>query len=178
MGKDLQLQLGGRLVPDLPDLVQAKLPGQDDPLGPQLVPCPGGLVVDHTGLGGDVPLHMGGVGGGQSQGAHIGQDDGVHPQAVQIFQPLRQAGHLIVSGHGVAGNMDPDAPAVAELHRLLQCFRRKVAGKGAHAESSTGQIDRVCPIGGGHLKALHVAGRSQQFDLLSFHQDQPPIRAA
>ena len=28
------------------------------------------------------------------------------------------------------------------------------------------------------VKALHVAGRSQQFDLLSFHQDQPPIRAA
>ena len=166
VGKGLQLQLLGGLGPDLPDLVQGQLPGQDDPLGPQVVPGPGTLVVDHAGLGGDVPLHMGGVLPGQGEHPHVGQNHRVHPQAVQVLQPLRQAGCLLVPGHGVAGDVDPDALAVTQLHGGLQLLRAKIARKGAHAEGGAGQIDRVGPVSQGHLQPLHIPRRGQKLNFL------------
>ena len=81
-----------------------------------------------------------------------GQDDGVHAGALQKFQPLGQSGYLLVAGHGVAGDVDPHPPAVAELHRLTKLLRSEVAGEGAHAEHGPRQIDGVGPVGHRHLQ--------------------------
>ena len=171
MSEGLDLQFFGGLEADLPDLIKAQLPGQDHPAGSQVVPSGGRLVVDDAGLGRNVALDVGGVALGQSQGTHIGQDDGIHSHAVQILQPLREPGHLLIAGHGVAGHMDPHSLAVAQFHGGFQLFGGKIARKGAHTKHGTRQIDRVRSVGQSHLKPLHSSCRSQQFRF--FHIGSP-----
>ena len=165
MDKGLDLQILRCLVPDGPDLLQTQLTGQDDPAGAQVVPGPGRLIVADTGLGGDVPLAPGGVLPRQGKGPQVRHDQGVHPGVVQPLQMLRQAGHLVVPGHGVDGAVDPDAVVVGEGHRLGQLLRGEVAGKGPHAEAGARQIYRVRTVEHGHLQPLHVPRRSQQLRL-------------
>ena len=178
VGKGLDLQLLGSLLTDLPDLLQAQLPGQDDPVGAQLVPGPGGLVVDDAGLGGDVALDVGGVADGQGQHAHVGQDHRVHPGLVQVLQPLGQLGDFFIAGHGVAGHVDPHPLGVAQVHGGFQLLRAEVSGEGTHAEGISRQIDGVGPVGQGHAQALHVPGRGQKLWFFSNHNGSslPPKR--
>jgi len=172
----LQLQRRGGLGPDLPDLVQGQLPGQDHPAGPQLIPGGRRLVVGDAGLGGDVGLHAGGVLFQQGEHPHVGQDGGVHPCRLEELQPLRQAGRLVVAGHGVAGDVDGHSPAVAQLHGLPELLGGEVAREGAHTEIGARQIDGVGPVGQGHAQALHVPGRGEQFDCFLSHFDTAPVR--
>ena len=164
MGKHLDLQIRGRLGPDFSDFLQRQLPGQDHPAGSQAVPGPGGLIVDDAGLGGDVALDVGGVPLCQGQHPHIGQNHRVHPQLLQVLQPLRQAGRLPVPGHGVAGDVDAHPVGAAQRHGLFQLPGGEIAGKGAHPEGISRQIDGVRPIGHRHLQPLHVARRGKQFE--------------
>ena len=161
MGEGLDLQALGGLGPDLGDLPQVQLPGQDDPVGAQLVPGGGRLVVDDAGLGGDVDLHVGGVLLGQTQNAHIRQDDGGDPRLLQQLQPLGQTGHLIVAGHGVAGHVGIHPVGPAEGNGLFHLLRGEVPGEGAHAEGGARQVDGIGTIGHSHLQPFPVPGRGQ-----------------
>ena len=161
MGKGLDLQLLGGLGANFRDLLQGKLPGQDDPVGPQVVPGPGGLVVDDAGLGADVDLHRGGIAFGQGQHPHVGQDDGGDAALLQKGQPLGQAGHLVVAGHGVARNVQVHPLRPAKLGSFGQLFPGEVPRKGAHAKGVPRQIDRIRPIGQSHLQPLPVPCRGQ-----------------
>ena len=161
VGEGLDLQALGGLGPDLGDLPQVQFPGQDDPVSTQLVPGGGRLVVDNAGLGGDVDLHVGGVLLGQTQHTHIRQDDGGDPRLLQQLQPLRQTGHLIVAGHGVAGHVGIHSVGLAEGNGLFHLLGGKIPGEGAHTEGGTRQVDGVSPVGHCHLQAFPVPGRGQ-----------------
>ena len=164
--ESLQLQCVWGFGADKRDLVQGELTGQDHPACAKLMPSPGGLVVGHAGLGGDVGLHGRGIALQQGEHPHVGQDDGVHPQVLEVFHPFRQTADLVVAGHGVARHMDGHAPPVAERHRLAQLVRGEVSGKGAHAEVQSGQIDRVGPVGQGHAQPLHIPRGGEEFHAL------------
>ena len=176
MGEDLNLQLWGRLGANFPNLLQGQLPGQDHPAGPQVVPGPGGLVVDDAGLGGDVGLDMGGVLFRQGQDPHVSQNDGIHPQLLQVLQPLGQTAGLPVPGHGVAGGVDPDPVGPAQRQGGFQLLGGEIAGKGPHPEGVPRQIDGVGTVGHRHLQPLHVPRRGQEFDFVHGISPLPHLR--
>ena len=167
-GLDLQVRRG--LVPDGADFLQTQLPGQDHPAGPQVVPGPGGLVVADAGLGGDVPLTPGGVLPRHGKGPQVRHDQGVHPGVRQPFQVLRQAGRLVVPGHGIDGAVDPDAVAVGKGHRLGQRLIGEVPRKGPHPKAGARQIHCVRAIEHGHFQPLHVPRRGQQLRLVPLNR--------
>ena len=167
-GLDLQVRRG--LVPDGADFLQTQLPGQDHPAGPQVVPGPGGLVVADAGLGGDVPLTPGGVLPRHGKGPQVRHDQGVHPGVRQPFQVLRQAGRLVVPGHGLDGAVDPDAVAVGKGHRLGQRLIGEVPRKGPHPKAGARQIHCVRAIEHGHFQPLHVPRRGQQLRLVPLNR--------
>ncbi len=163
--KRLQLQRPGGPRPDLPDLLQAQLPGQNHPPGPQLVPGQGGLVVGHAGLGGDVAVTPGGVPPRQGKGPHVRHNQRIHPGAVQDLQPRREAVRLPVAGHGVDGHMDPDPVLMGKADRPGQLLPGEVSRKGAHPEALPGQIHRIRAVEHRHAQALHVPRRRQELRL-------------
>ena len=171
MGKGLDLQGRRGLGPDFRDLLQGQLPGQDHPVGPQIVPGPGRLIAHNAGLGADVNLNRRGIPLGQGQHPHISQDHGGDAAVLQPRQPLGQPVHLLVSGHGVAGHVEGHPPAAAQVRRPAELLRGKVSREGAHAEGVPRQIDCVRPIGHGHLQPLPVPRGGQQFQL-SLHGHQ------
>ena len=107
-------------------------------------------------------LHIGRVPLAQRQHAHIGGDHRVHSQRLQLDQEVRQAVHLPVAGHGVAGDMDADAVALAQRHSLRKLLRGKIPRKGPHSKVPASQVDRVRAIGHGHAQPFHIARRRQQ----------------
>ena len=171
----LQLQVRRRLVPDLPDLGKAQLPGQDHPFGPQVVPGAGADVVGHTGLGTHVALTAGGVLPRQGEGSHVRQDQGVHPGLLELLQVGRKAGYLMVSGHGVHRDMDPNAVAVGKGHRPWQLLRGEVPGEGAHAKGRPRQVYGVGPVEHRHPQPLKIPRRGQQLRLCSLSHGSPPL---
>ena len=50
------------------------------------------------------------------------------------FQMFRQAGNLIIAGHGIDGAVNPDAVAVGKSHSHRQFFGGEISRKGTHAE--------------------------------------------
>ena len=113
---------------------------------------------------------MGRVALGHAEHAQVGHNDRIHPDAVQKFQKLRNGLHLPVAGHGVAGDVDIHAVAVAQGHRLLQLLAVKVSSKGPHTKLPARQIDGIGPVGYGHPQPLHIPRRGQKLDLLSLHR--------
>ena len=163
VGEGLNLQLPGGFGPDLRDLRQAQLPGQNHPVRPQVVPGGGGLIVYDAGLGADVDFDGGSVLLGQGQHPHVRQDHGGDPRLLQQLQPLGQAGYLVVPGHGVAGDVAVHPVGFAVGRRFLQFFRGEIPREGAHAEGSSRKVHGVGPVGHGHLQPLPVSGGGQQF---------------
>ena len=163
--KGLHLQPTGGLGAELRYLVQRQLPGQNHPAGPQLVPHPGHLIVGDARLGGHMHLDMGRVPLAQIQHIHPAGDHRVRADGVQILQVLRQLGRLAVAGHGVAGDVDPDALPVGRLHRLGQPLPVEVSGKGPHPEGAARQIHRVRAVGQRHVQPLPVPRGGEQLRL-------------
>ena len=171
MGEGLQLQVPGGFGPDLGDLRKAQLPGQDHPVRPQIVPGPGGLVVGHAGLGAHVDLHGGGIALGQGQHPHIRQDHRGDPALLQQFQPGGEGGHLLVAGHGVAGDVEIRPLLPAQGGGPGQVLLGEVPREGPHPEGVPCQVHRIRPVGQGHFQPLPVPRRGQQFQsLLHGHQ--------
>ena len=169
MDEGLQLQVRRRFLPDGPDLLQAQLPGQDDPGGPDAVPGPGGLVIGNPGLGGDVAGRVGGVASRQLKGPQVRQDHRVHPGGLQTLQMGGEAVHFLIPGHGVDGAVDPDAMGVGEGHCLRQALGGEVPREGPHAEVRSRQIHRVRPVEHRHAQALQVPRRGQQLRPFTRH---------
>ena len=169
MDKGFDLQLRWGLLANFPNVLQGHFSRQNDPAGTQVVPGVGGLVVADAGLGGDVLLHVGGVLLGQPEGTQVGHDDGGDAGVVQHFQPSGQFLHLVAPGHGVDGHMGVHPVGFAIADGLVQLVLVKVPGEGTHPEGGACQIHRVRPVGHGHFQPLHIASRSQQFDLSFLH---------
>ena len=167
VNKGLQLQILRRFGPDRPNLLQTQLPGQDDPLRPQVVPRPGGGIVCHADLGGDVALTPGGVPPRQGEGPQIRRNQRIHPHAVQKFQPFRHLFHLPVPGHGVHRHVNPDSTAVGKFHSLQKFFPGEIPREGAHPEALSCQVHCVRAVEYRHPQPLHVPGGTQQLRLFS-----------
>ena len=80
--------------------------------------------------------------------------------------------HLAAAGHGIDGDMDPDAVVMGIGHRTGQLLRGEIPGEGAHPEGGACQIHGVGTIGHGHFQLFHVPGRGQQLRLFSHHIHQ------
>ena len=115
-------------------------------------------------------LAVGRIAPRQGKGSQICHDHRIHARIVQQLQMLRQAGHLVVAGHGIDGAMDPDAPLMGKGHRLPQLLRGEVSGKGPHPEGGAGQIHRIGTVEHRHPQPLHIPRRSQQLRLFPFIQ--------
>lgn len=51
---------------------------------------------------------------------YLSQNHGIEALGiVEKLQPLRQAGHLLISRHGIAGDMNPYTSGAAQLHCLV-----------------------------------------------------------
>ena len=106
---------------------------------------------------------MGGVAAEQGEHPHVGRNGRIHPQVLQKLQPLGQAVHFLVAGHGVAGHMDRRSPAAAERHGRAELLWGEIPREGAHTKFQTRQIDRVGPVGQAHMQPFHIPRRGEQF---------------
>ena len=164
MDKGFHLQSIGTLGADPGYLVHGKLPGQNHPAGPLVVPELSGSVVGDPDLGGHVELDLGGVPLGQGKYPHVAYNKSVYSGVLKVLQILRQGGELWVSGHGVAGHMDRRPVAVAQLHRPRQLLPAEIAGEGPHTIHLPGQIDGVCAVGHRHLEPFHISGGGEKLN--------------
>ena len=142
----LQLQLRRDPLPDGPNLLQAQLPGQHHPAGPQVIPGLGTGVVGHRLLGADVPLAVGCILSRQGKGPQVRQDQGIHPGITQLLQIGRQLIRLAPAGHGVHCSVDGHTVVMGVTHRPGQLLRGKIPCKGPHPEGRTRQIHSVRPV--------------------------------
>ena len=173
VGEGLQLQPGVHLLPDLPDLRQGHLPGQHHPAGPQFEAGLGGGVVHHAELGGDVPLHLGGVLLGQGHHPQVRQDEPVHPRLLAELEEGYHLRQLLVPGQGVAGDVHLHPPPVAQGHPFLQLLAGEVGRCGAHPEVLAPQVHRVRAVVHRGPQPLHVSRRGQQLRFSPLHQSRP-----
>ena len=110
-----------------------------------------------------MPLAVGGVFPGQGKGPQVRQDQGIHPGIVQLLQIGGELGNLLISRHGIHGNVDMDTMVVGKFHRLRQGLRGEVPREGPHAEAGARQIHGIRAVEDGHIQLFHVPGRGQQF---------------
>ena len=172
VAEGLQLQLRGGAAADLTDLVHAQLTGQHHSLGAQIVPRLSAGVVGDGLLGADVAFTAGSVFSRQREGPQIRQNESIHPGIVQALQMGGEGIHLAAAGHGIDGDVDPDAVVMGIGHRKGQLLRGEIPGEGAHPEGGACQIHGVGSIGHGHFQLFHVPGRGQQLRLFSHHIHQ------
>ena len=101
----------------------------------------------------------------QRKRPQVGQDQGVHPRRIQLFQMGGQLLRLIPAGHGVDGGVHLHAVVVGEGHRLGQGLIVEVSGEGAHPEGRARQVHRVRAVQHGHLQLFPVPRGGQQLRL-------------
>ena len=130
--------------------------------------------IQQTETGAVLSLEVGGVALRQPKGPQVGHNGGVYPQGVQVLQPGGQALHLLPSGHGVAGHMDPNPLPVGQRYRMGQSLPVKVAREGPHAIGVARQIDCVRAVGQGHPEPFHIPCRAEQLGLSHCWRTGPP----
>ncbi len=86
---------------------------------------------------------MGGVFPRQREGPQIRQNESIHPGIVQALQMGGEGIHLAAAGHGIDGDVDPDAVVMGIGHRKGQFLRGEIPGEGAHAESGARKVHRI-----------------------------------
>ncbi len=163
MAEGFNFQPGIYLLPDDPDLLQAQLPGQHHPACAQVKPGLGAFVVCNGLLGGDMPLTPGGILSRQGKGPQIGQDQGVHPRILKLFQIGGKLMDLFIAGHGIDGNVTLDPMLMGEFHCQGQLLGGKVPRERTHPEAGARQIYGVRTVGNGHFEPLHIPGGAEQF---------------
>ena len=174
MDECLQFQILRNFFTDLPNLTKTQLPSQNHPLGSQVVPGVGTDVVGHTGLCAYMALTAGGVLSRKGKGSHVCHNQGVHPGLLELLQVGWKVDDLVIPGHGVHGDVDPDTVVMGPGHCLRQLFRGKIPGKGAHTEGGTRQIHGVSPVEHCHTQPLHIPRWGQQLRLLSLYHAHIP----
>ena len=178
MAEGLKLQLLGHSGPDFGNLGKTQLSCQHNPLGAQVIPALGAGVVGDGLLGGNMPLAVGRIFSGQGEGTQIRDNQGVHAGVVQTFQVFRKPGNLIVSRHGVHGDMALDAVVMGKLHRQGQLLGGEIPREGAHPKAGAREIYRVRAVGSGHFQPLHIPGGTEQFQFSHSPSDCRAVAAS
>ena len=161
--KGLDVKLLRGIVPDLPNVLQGRLPGQDYRVGTKGVEGIGCGAVDNAELRAHVPCNLGCMALGKLQYAQIRNDQSIHAGVLQEFQISGQHPQLLLPGKGVAGHIDLDVSCMRILYGPAEIRIGKVHHAGAHAKLASGKIHGVRPVKDGHFQPLPVAGRGQQF---------------
>ena len=161
--KSLKLQRGGRMGPQLPDLLKGHLPGQHHAAGAQLVPSRGGGPIQAIGLGADVDGQVRRGLAHHGHGPQVGHDGGVHAQRKQALGVVAQGLQFVVGGKGVDGHVKPASQGVGFLYGLGQRIHREARVRRAQLQLWPAHVNCVRAEAQRRAQAFHVPGGTEQF---------------
>ena len=166
MNEGFDLQFRRSLVTNALDLLQRQFPCQNHTFCTQLIKLVCGQIVDDTGLGGNVDIHIRNHALCFHQHTDIRYDDSIDAGSLCISQVICKLIHFTVERQGVAGQINLDIPCMSIFHRFFHGIKIKFCRCCTHTKSGSAQIYRIRAVVYRIGQALIVAYRSQNLRIM------------